>query len=99
MKVIYWFNRYWVRVLVGFCGFLNIRFCEKPKPNFFWITGFTSSTADPNRVSKHCLHRKGGMSIQNYSVRTLNTAYHSPIIKHSINTNNLASGSTIRLLN
>ena len=43
---------YWV--FTGFCGFLNIGFFTKSKPDFFWVTGFTGSTADPGRVSKHC---------------------------------------------
>ena len=61
MKVIYWFNRYRILVLVGFfwiTGFLNIGFCEKLKPIFFWITGFTGSTADPDRISKHWINVK-----------------------------------------
>ena len=42
---------YWI--FVGFCGFLNIEFFTKPKPDFFWVAGFIGSTADPGRVSKH----------------------------------------------
>ena len=44
------------RVFADFCGFLNIGFFTKPKPDFFWVTGFTGSTAGPGRVSKHWLY-------------------------------------------
>ena len=43
---------YWV--FTGFCGFLNFGYFTKPKPDFFWVTGFTGSTADLDRISKHC---------------------------------------------
>ena len=43
----------------GFYGFLWVsKYCvfTKPKPDFFWVTGFTGSTAGPGRVSKHWLY-------------------------------------------
>ena len=49
------FGFYWI--FAGFYGFLNIGFFVKRKPNFFWVIGFTGSTAVRSLVacdySKH----------------------------------------------
>ena len=45
---------YWV--FAGFCGFFNIGFCKRFKPDLFWVIGFTGSTADPDRFQNNAYH-------------------------------------------